>query len=92
MKQSVTIEVELDLKACTDEEILEEADARGIFPEEKGVSDFDDAEIDAEYMRRFVRGGTVATLEEVYEEFRTRGDAPPILRDYIYQTIDRILP
>lgn len=30
-------------------------------------------------------------LQEIYEEFRRRGDAPQCLRDYIYETIGRIL-
>lgn len=30
-------------------------------------------------------------LARVYEEFRTRGDAPQCLRDYIYDVLGRIL-
>lgn len=30
-------------------------------------------------------------LERVYQEFRTRGDAPQCLRDYIYDVLGRIL-
>jgi hypothetical protein len=30
-------------------------------------------------------------LERVYEEFRTRGDAPQCLRDYIWDVLGRIL-
>lgn len=35
-------------------------------------------------------GGALA-LQLIYEEFRRRGDAPKLLRDYIYENIGRIL-
>jgi hypothetical protein len=31
-------------------------------------------------------------IETIYEEFRRRGDAPQCLRDFIYDTIGKILP
>lgn len=32
-----------------------------------------------------------AMLRRVYEEFARRGDAPPVLREYIYAVLGRIL-
>lgn len=37
------------------------------------------------------RNGRNCALELIYEEFRRRGDAPKLLRDYIYENIGRIL-
>jgi hypothetical protein len=31
-------------------------------------------------------------LEAIYEEFRKRGDAPECLREFLYETIGRVLP
>lgn len=35
--------------------------------------------------------GASPSLELIYEEFARRGDAPKVLRDYLYETIGRIL-
>jgi hypothetical protein len=54
------------------------------------MDDFTDDEVAEEYKNRF--GGNTIRLEQVYEEFARRGDAPPVLRDFLYEQLGRILP
>jgi hypothetical protein len=71
-----------------------------IDPEEV-LRECDDSDIDGEIERR-KRGKTYAgkpvgstaraNLTLIYEEFRRRGDAPPVLREYLYDELGRILP
>lgn len=84
-------EVRVTLEDCTDEELQEEYDSRMLGEPEKDLGDFADSEISEEYRHRF---GSLPgdDLQPIYEEFRNRGDAPPCLREFIYQQIGRILP
>lgn len=54
------------------------------------MDDFTNDEVREEYLGRF--GVSTVSLEQIYEEFSRRGDAPKVLRDYLYETIGRILP
>jgi hypothetical protein len=54
------------------------------------MDDFTNDEVREEYLNRF--GISTVTLEQIYEEFARRGDAPPVQRNYLYETIGRILP
>jgi len=49
----------------------------------------------AEHLEGRRKGGDMEAphllLRRVYEEFARRGDAPQVLRDYIYQVLGRIL-
>lgn len=85
------VEIEIDIDDFTDDEILKEVETRGIVQPEKGTEDFSDEEIRCEYEHRFGTHSSV-TIAQVYEEFRRRGDAPQVLRDYIYDHGGRILP
>jgi hypothetical protein len=51
-----------------------------------------DEQLDDLMERRAQKGQGGTGLEEVYEEFRRRGDAPQVLKDYIYEHLGRILP
>jgi hypothetical protein len=55
------------------------------------MESFSNEEIIAEYERRFKTLPLRHLLEDIYEEFRDRQDAPPALREYIWQTIGRVL-
>jgi hypothetical protein len=37
-------------------------------------------------------GDQRSRLERIYEEFRRRGDAPSVLRDYLYDFLGQTLP
>lgn len=56
------------------------------------LDEFTDEEIQEEWECRFKKRAPNAALEQIYEEFARRGDAPEILRDYLYESIGRILP
>jgi hypothetical protein len=57
---------------------------------EVDINEFDDEVIRAEFEDRF--GEQSPNLMQIYEEFARRGDAPQVLRDYLYEKIGRILP
>jgi len=57
---------------------------------EVDMEDFDDDDVKAEYEKRF--GVSTVTLEQIYEAFVRRGDAPTVLRDFLYERLWRILP
>lgn len=45
-------------------------------------------DVDADEVSHWER----SKLQEIYEVFRTRGDAPRCLREYLDQKIGRVLP
>jgi hypothetical protein len=57
------------------------------------LRELDDDDLAAALERRAKKGEHkhVSKLTLVYEEFARRGDAPPVLKDYIYEMIGRIL-
>jgi len=86
----VEVEVEVNLEDLTDEQVMEEFEARGLeIDTEPDISRFTDDEIKREYIDRFPQ---TTTVEQIYEEFRNRGDAPRVLREFVYEQIGRILP
>lgn len=85
------VDIEVEMEDLTDQELLDECDRRGISTPELDLSDFDNDDIRREYQERFEIGDENRTLELIYEEFRTRGDAPRSLRDFLYERIGRIL-
>lgn len=59
------------------------------------IDQLDEKDLEAELKRRDSQRMDVGTdtvlLNEVYEVFRRRGDAPQCLREYIYRKLGRIL-
>jgi hypothetical protein len=55
--------------------------------------ELDDDDLAAAFERRAKKGEhkRVSKLTLIYEEFARRGDAPQILKDYVYEMIGRIL-
>lgn len=62
--------------------------------EDDVLREFEDDALTGEMDRRKLKGyqSPAKALELIYEEFRRRGDAPEILREYIYDNLGRILP
>lgn len=62
--------------------------------EDDVLREFEDEALTGEMDRRKLKGhqSPAKALELIYEEFRRRGDAPEILREYIYDNLGRILP
>jgi hypothetical protein len=48
-------------------------------------------ELAAVLARREARGQPLTKLEQVYWAFRDRGDAPEVLRSYIYDVMGKVL-
>lgn len=59
------------------------------------IAQVDECVLEEELLRRDSRRTDIGTetilLGQVYETFRTRGDAPDCLREYIYRKLGRIL-
>lgn len=90
VKVKKEVEVEVTLEDLTDEQVMEEFEARGLEVDvEQDISEFSDDDIRREYRDRFPQ---VTSVEQIYEEFRNRGDAPRVLREFVYEQIGRILP
>lgn len=90
VKVKKEVEVEVTLEDLTDEQVMEEFEARGLESDvEQDISEFSDDDIRREYRDRFPQ---VTSVEQIYEEFRSRGDAPRVLREFVYEQIGRILP
>lgn len=53
----------------------------------------DDDDIVAALERRSKRNGNagMTKMQLIYEEFRRRGDAPQVLKDFVYEILGRIL-
>ena len=97
-KTSVTATI--DLGDITDDAIVAEVVERGLFAEvrdkdmereltvaESPVQDL----VDELESRGIDISEDRAKLSRIYEEFRARGNAPDVLRDYIYERIGRTL-
>jgi len=69
------------------EKIEVEVDVDDVFRE------LTDEDIEAALQRRLKHQGIkpFSTLHLIYEEFVRRGDAPQVLKDYLYKMIGRIL-
>jgi hypothetical protein len=85
------------LRKCTDQELKDEVEARGLEDtwkvDEPNLFTCSDAELTDEYENRFgAVPDDVPVLGRIYETFRSRGDAPPELRNYLEERIGRILP
>lgn len=57
------------------------------------MDELSDAELAAAVAKRTKAevSSPAVLLDHVYHEFRQRGDAPPALREYIYQVMGRVL-
>lgn len=59
------------------------------------LEQLEEKDLEEELRRRDSRRVDVGTdtvlLQEIYETFRRRGDAPPCLREYIYRRLGRAL-
>jgi hypothetical protein len=77
MRITREVEVEIDV-----DELLEDID-----------SDVLIAELTRRHKEAQIPGVTSSvTLQTIFEEFQRRGDAPKCLRDYLYDTLGRVLP
>jgi hypothetical protein len=90
-----TVSDNVTLKDCTRDQLVEEVERRGLegtWDEVSDISEFSDQEVKEEYRIRFCVLNEDVVLSQIYETFRTRGDAPPELRNYLEERIGRILP
>lgn len=86
------VEIEVSLEDVTDEDLLKECETRGIGQPEAEPEDLSDEEVRAEFEHRFGVQGSISVEQMADELYRSRTDAPQIVKDYIYEQTGRTLP
>lgn len=86
------VQVEVSLEDISDEDITAECERRDLMPGEKSLGEFDNEEIAAEYADRFGVHSSISATDVHEELYRTRQEAPQIVKDFLYQQTGRTLP